>query len=67
MACGWFPAWLQKVTLVVPTRWAVDGLDAMVWRGSGFDAALWPIGVLLAFAAVFGAIAVWRFRWESEG
>jgi ABC-2 type transport system permease protein len=62
-----FPAWLQKATLVVPTRWAVDGLDAMVWRGSGFEAALWPIGVLLAFAAAFGAIAVWRFRWESEG
>jgi ABC-2 type transport system permease protein len=62
-----FPAWLQTATLVVPTRWAVDGLDAMVWRGSGFEAAVWPIGVLLAFAAVFGAVAVWRFRWESEG
>ena len=62
-----FPAWLQKATLVVPTRWAVDGLDAMVWRGSGFAEAVWPIGVLLAFAAAFGAIAVWRFRWESEG
>jgi ABC-2 type transport system permease protein len=62
-----FPAWLQKATLVVPTRWAVDGLDAMVWRGSGFGEAVWPIGVLLAFAAAFGAVAVWRFRWESEG
>ena len=62
-----FPAWLQKATLVVPTRWAVDGLDAMVWRGSGFGEALWPIGALLGFAALFGAIAVWRFRWESEG
>jgi ABC-2 type transport system permease protein len=62
-----FPQWLQKVSFAVPTRWAVDGLDAMVWRGSGFDAALGPIGALLAFAAVFGAFAVWRFRWESEG
>jgi hypothetical protein len=26
-----------------------------------------PIGALLAFSAMFGAIAVWRFRWESEG
>jgi len=24
-----FPQWLQKLTVVVPTRWAVDGLDAM--------------------------------------
>ena len=62
-----FPEWLQKATFAVPTRWAVDGLDAMVWRGSGFNEALAPIGALLAFAAVFGAIAVWRFRWESEG
>ena len=62
-----FPQWLQKATFAVPTRWAVDGLDAMIWRGSGFDAALAPIGALLGFAAVFGAFAVWRFRWESEG
>ena len=62
-----FPQWLQKATFAVPTRWAVDGLDAMIWRGSGFDAAMAPIGALLAFAAAFGAIAVWRFRWESEG
>ena len=62
-----FPQWLQRVTFAVPTRWAVDGLDAMVWRGSGFDAAVGPIAALFAFAALFGAIAVWRFRWESEG
>ena len=62
-----FPQWLQTATLAVPTRWAVDGLDAMVWRGSGFDAAVAPIGVLLGFAALFAAIAVWRFRWEVEG
>jgi ABC-2 type transport system permease protein len=62
-----FPQWLQKASFAVPTRWAVDGLDAMIWRGSGFDAALGPMGAMLAYAAVFGAIAVWRFRWESEG
>ena len=61
-----FPEWLQKATFAIPTRWAVDGLDAMVWRGSGFHEALGPIGALFAFAAAFGAIAVWRFRWETE-
>ena len=59
-----FPQWLQKATFAIPTRWAVDGLDSMIWRGSPFDAAVWPIGALLAFAAAFGVIAVWRFRWE---
>jgi ABC-type multidrug transport system permease subunit len=59
-----FPQWLQNATFAVPTRWAVDGLDGMIWRGLAFDAALAPIGAMLAFAALFGAIAVWRFRWE---
>lgn len=57
-----FPQWLQSLTLIVPTRWAVDGLDAMTWRGLGLEAALPAVGVQLAFAAVFGAIALWRFR-----
>ena len=62
-----FPQWLQRVSFAVPTRWAVDGLDAMVWRGSAWNAALGPIAALLAFSALFGIVAVWRFHWESEG
>ncbi|MFA7009212.1 MAG: ABC transporter permease [Elusimicrobiales bacterium] len=61
-----FPPWLQKATLFIPTRWAVDGLDAMSWRGLGFSSALGPIAVLLAFTALFGILAVVRFRWEAE-
>ena len=37
----------------------------MTWRGLGLQAALAPIGVLLAFAAAFAAIAIWRFEWEE--
>jgi ABC-2 type transport system permease protein len=59
-----FPQWLQNATFAIPTRWAVDGLDGMIWRGLGFEAALPAIGAMLGFAAAFGAIAVWRFRWE---
>jgi ABC-2 type transport system permease protein len=59
-----FPQWLQRLTVAIPTRWAVDGLDGMIWRGLDLQAALWPIGALLGFALAFGAIAVWRFRWE---
>jgi ABC-2 type transport system permease protein len=60
-----FPPWLQTASLIVPTRWAVDGLDAMTWRGLGFDAAVLPIVVLLGFSALFAAIAIWRFDWEE--
>lgn len=62
-----FPQWLQNATLVIPTRWAMDGLDAMVWRGLGFSAAVGPIAVLLVSALLFGGLAVMRFRWEAEG
>jgi ABC-2 type transport system permease protein len=60
-----FPEWLQSATLVVPTRWAVDGLEAMTWRGLGLDAALAPIGAMLAFSAVFAAVAIACFKWEE--
>jgi len=60
-----FPSWLQRLTVVVPARWAVDGLDAMTWRGIGLSGAVMPTLVLLAFAAAFGAVAVLRFRWEE--
>ncbi len=61
-----FPQWLQTATLAVPTRWALDCLDAMTWRGLGFEAALAPIAVLLGYAAVFGWVAVKRFEWEAD-
>jgi ABC-2 type transport system permease protein len=60
-----FPAWLQRVSFLIPTRWAVDGLDGTIWRGFTFDAALAPAAALLGFAALFGLIAVWRFKWEA--
>jgi ABC-2 type transport system permease protein len=61
-----FPKWLQQATAVVPTRWAVDGLDAATWRGLGLSSVAWPIVLLLAATLVFGGLAVGRFRWESE-
>jgi ABC-2 type transport system permease protein len=60
-----FPAWLQTASLVVPTRWAIDGLDAMTWRGLPASAAVAPVAVLLGFSLVFALIAVWRFEWEE--
>jgi ABC-2 type transport system permease protein len=62
-----FPAWLQKLTVVIPTRWAMDGLDATTWRGLGFSAAALPIALLTGCALAFGALAVMRFRWEADG
>jgi ABC-2 type transport system permease protein len=60
-----FPAWLQQITVVIPARWAVDGLDAMTWRGLGFSAAIAPTLVLLGFAVLFAALTLIKFRWEE--
>ena len=60
-----FPEWLQRISLFVPTRWAVDGLDAMTWRGLPWHDALLPVAVMLGFAAVFSLLAIWRFDWEE--
>jgi ABC-2 type transport system permease protein len=56
------PQWLQSFTMFVPTRWAIDGISAMTWRGLGIQAGLESMVVLLGFALLFGAIAFWRFR-----
>lgn len=60
-----FPGWLQNLTKLVPARWAMDGLDAMSWRGLPASEAVLPVVVLLGFSALFGAIALVRFRWEE--
>lgn len=60
-----FPSWLQQVSLVAPTRWAIDGLDAMTWRGQPFAAAVPPVAAMLGFTALFSILAVWRFDWEE--
>ncbi|HXF78294.1 MAG TPA: ABC transporter permease [Usitatibacter sp.] len=60
-----FPQWVQSATLFVPTRWAVDGLEAMTWRGLGLAAALPAVAAMLTFSVAFGAIAVACFRWEE--
>ena len=60
-----FPPWLQQASLVVPTRWAVDGFDAMTWRGLGLADAGLPVLVMLGFALAFAALALARFDWEE--
>lgn len=67
---GWvpsflFPPWLQQASMVLPTRWAIEGLEAMTWRGLGLPHAVPAIVALLGFSALFLAVAVWRFRWDD--
>ncbi len=61
-----FPRWLQNLTAVVPTRWAIDGLDATTWRGLGLASVAWPIALLLLTSLLCGGLAVARFRWSAD-
>jgi ABC-2 type transport system permease protein len=61
-----FPGWLQNMTKLVPARWAMDGLDAMTWRGMPASEAVMPVAVLLGFSLLFGIFAVLRFQWEEQ-
>lgn len=61
-----FPEWMQKLTMAVPARWAIDGLDAVTWRGMDAAAVAPAMGVQLGFALVFGVIAVWKFGREQR-
>jgi ABC-2 type transport system permease protein len=66
MPSFFFPEWVQRVTLAVPARWAVDGLDAVTWRGLGMEAAAPAMAAQLGFAAVFLVLAIWKFRREQK-
>ncbi len=59
-----FPAWLQTLSKVFPTRWAVEGFDNVTWRGLGLASVGMPAGIVLLFAAAFTGFALWRFKWE---
>jgi ABC-2 type transport system permease protein len=61
-----FPDWVQKVALAVPTRWAIDGLDAMTWRGLGMDAAGVAMAAQLGFALLFAILAVTKFKRDQH-
>ncbi|WP_395088940.1 ABC transporter permease [Armatimonas sp.] len=59
------PAWVQPISQLLPTRWAVDGFDLVTWRGLGLVDTLPSLGVVLLFAFIFAGFALTRFRWEE--
>ena len=66
---AWFPLEVAGETFstighVMPTAWAMDGLQNIVVRGQGLASVLLPAGILLAYTAAFFGLAVWQFRFE---
>lgn len=62
--CFWpaevMPQWLQRVGDFIPQTWALDSIKKLQ-SGSSFIDILPQLGILLAFAAAFFLIAVYKF------
>jgi ABC-2 type transport system permease protein len=66
---AWFPLDItgeafSTIGHLTPTAWAMDGLQNIVVRSMGMGSVLLPAGILVAYAAAFFALAVWRFKFE---
>jgi ABC-2 type transport system permease protein len=62
----WFPldvsgAVFAAVGQLTPTAWVMTGYQNILMRGLDLSSAWLPVGILLAYAAAFFLIAVWRF------
>jgi ABC-2 type transport system permease protein len=64
--CWWplfiTPRWMQFIAKVTPHGWANTGFNKLLVFGADFSAVLNEMLALLVFAALFGIIAIWRFR-----
>jgi ABC-2 type transport system permease protein len=60
------PKWMQDISRVLPLRYLIDGIAAQLSGNGTPGGALVATGVLLAFAAVFCALAARTFRWSGE-
>jgi ABC-2 type transport system permease protein len=58
------PGFMRSLSLFTPHAWALAGYHDVIIRGLGLKAVLPETGVLLGFAALFFAGALWRFRFE---
>ncbi len=64
-----FPEWVQRLSEILPTNWAMQGLKEMVTPGFPMQTLLLSFTLLLLCSAVFLIIALWRFRrieWIQE-
>ncbi len=64
--CWWplfiTPKWLQNLAKITPHGWATTGFNKLLLFGASFNDVTTEMLALLGFAAVFGVIAIWRFR-----
>ena len=55
---------LRGISTVIPHSWALRAYNDLLVSGGGFLDIIPEMGVLLAFAAVFFAVGLWRFDFD---
>jgi ABC-2 type transport system permease protein len=64
--CWWplfiTPKWMQFIAKITPHGWATTGFNKLMVFGANFSAAVLEMLAFVGFAAIFGIMAVWRFR-----
>jgi ABC-2 type transport system permease protein len=58
------PEFMKAVSRLTPHAWALSGYHDVIMRGLGVQAVLPEAAVLMGFASLFFAIALWRFRFN---
>ncbi|HEX9897054.1 MAG TPA: ABC transporter permease [Dehalococcoidales bacterium] len=68
--CWWplfiTPRWYQFIAKITPHAWANTAFNKLLVFGADFDAVIPEMLVLIAFATVFGTIAVLKFRTDAD-
>jgi ABC-2 type transport system permease protein len=58
------PDWLQTVSMLLPTGWAMDGYHDLIWYGGGIADVALNLLVLAGFATVFLIIGVSTLKFD---
>ncbi len=68
--CWWplfiTPRWLQFMAKITPHAWATTGFNELMLFGAGFSAVVPEMLALVGFSALFGIIALNRFRTSAN-
>lgn len=60
------PNWVRDLALVLPTSWAMRGLEAVTWQGLSWS-EVWPsIGAVSVFSGVFFLLAVRQLQRQER-
>jgi ABC-2 type transport system permease protein len=59
---GSLPSFMEKLSLLTPNGWGLQGYGALAIDGKGLEAVWTPVLALLAITVAFGVVAVERFR-----